>query len=146
MIGCGEIRPGDSLPFAERLHRLHVGIEAVVLSHRPDSAAVESPFHGASARSALQLAHARGVILAVLGGAGIQVAEYAPATVKKAVAGNGRAEKAQVRAMVLRLLGCDLPSESTDLSDALAVALCHLSSGRFRSIVDASVQRGRARG
>ena len=87
----------------------------------------QAPFHGVNARAALQLAHARGVLLAVLAGAGVPVAEYAPATVKKAVAMNGRAEKAQVQAMVSLLLGLDEPLKQPDLADALAVALCHSS-------------------
>ena len=94
----------------------------------PEQAAVESPFHGVNPRSALQLAHARGVILAALHGAGVPLTEYAPAAVKLSVTGNGRAEKAQVQDMVVRLLripGGRAPD--TDAADALAVALCHLA-------------------
>jgi crossover junction endodeoxyribonuclease RuvC len=91
---------------------------------------VESPFHGPNARAALQLAHARGVVLACLGQAGIQVAEYSPATIKKAITGTGKADKEQVQAMVRRLLG-NPADESRDVSDALAVAYCHLASSGF---------------
>ena len=74
------------------------------------------------------------VILAVLAGSGTEVAEYTPAGVKKAVTGNGRAPKEQVRSMVGRLLGPEVAGASTDLSDALAVALCHAASRRYREI------------
>ncbi len=102
----------------------------------PAVAAVETPFHGPGARSALQLAQARGVILAVLAAAGVQVAEYTPTAVKKAVTGNGRAGKEQVRSMVCHLVGMQDSGQSHDISDAIAVALCHLTTARFREAVD----------
>ena len=98
-------------------------------------AAVESPYLGVNARSALQLAQARGVALAVLAGAGLEVLEYTPATIKKAVTGNGRATKEQVRMMVGQLLRQPRARvETHDQSDALAVALCHASSARLRCL------------
>jgi len=111
---------------ADRLARLHAGIAAVVREHAPTEAAVEAPFHGVSARSALQLAHARGVVLAVLGISGLQVFEYSPATIKKAVTGNGRAEKEQVELMVARLVMGGGPPGKPDIADAIAAAVCHL--------------------
>lgn len=114
------------MPFAQRLARLQVGIATVVETHRPTEAAVEAPFHGVSARSALQLAHARGVVLAVLGSAAVAVHEYAPAAIKKTVTGNGRAEKRQVQAMVARLVTAGEAAERPDVADAVAAALCHL--------------------
>jgi len=121
--------------------RLHEALREVVARVRPTAAAVESPFHGASARSALQLAHARGVILAVLGGAGLSVTEYAPAAVKKSMTGDGRADKARISAMVVQLLGRRVESERHDVHDALAVALCHLSSAAFQRAVERSAGR-----
>jgi len=79
-----------------------------------------------SARAALQLAHARGVVLAVLGSSDLPVFEYAPATIKKAVTGQGRAEKSQVESMVLRLVPGLGARGRPDVADALATALCHL--------------------
>lgn len=105
---------------------------------QPSSAAVEAPFQGANARSALQLAHARGVILAVLACAGVEVTEYTPAMVKKSVVGNGRAPKEQVQWMVSRLLALSRPTGSSDASDALAVALCHVSVHGYRAAVERS--------
>jgi crossover junction endodeoxyribonuclease RuvC len=128
----------------KRLVRLQRELEALVRRLRPTCAAVESPYHGVNAHSAFQLAQARGVVLAVLAGAGLEVAEYTPATVKKAVTGNGRAPKLQVRSMVGRLLGrpdLDVPD---DLADALAVALCHGASARHRALLLGSRRGGRA--
>jgi len=135
LVACGAIPLAPALPFAERLAGLHTAIERIVAEHRPAEAAVESPFHGVSARAALQLAHARGVVLAVLGAAGIPVAEYAPASIKKAVTGSGRAEKAQVQAMIARLVpgaGAS-PGQGPDVFDAIAAALCHLALARAAS-------------
>ena len=114
------------MALADRLARLYTGISVVVQQHAPTEAAVEAPFHGASARSALQLAHARGVVLAVLGISGLRVFEYSPATIKKAVTGNGRAEKEQVEAMVSRLVAGGCPPGRSDIADAIAAAICHL--------------------
>jgi crossover junction endodeoxyribonuclease RuvC len=118
-----------------RLARLHERLTEVVAASAPTHAAVEAPFHGISARSALQLAHARGVVLAVLGAAQIPVSEYAPATIKKAVTGSGRADKPQVAVMVRRMLHATDPAVREDVSDATAAALCHL----FRASWDAKL-------
>jgi crossover junction endodeoxyribonuclease RuvC len=140
IIDCGIIRLGRHA-FAERLHRLYRQLDDVVERLQPTACAVEAPFHGASARSSLQLAHARGVILAVLAGRGLDVAEYTPAEVKKAVTGNGRAEKLQVGRMVQSVLGSRTQREPSDVTDALAVGLCHMANGRFA----AAVSRARSR-
>ena len=138
VLDCGLIDLGRRLAFAERLSRLQSELEKIVRRLEPTSAAVEAPFHGASARSALQLAHARGVVLAVLAGAGVTVAEYSPATVKKSVTGSGRAGKEQVSRMVGQLLDESSVHWAHDLSDALAVALCHLSTRSFEAAVERS--------
>jgi crossover junction endodeoxyribonuclease RuvC len=125
LVASDVIRIGPDADLADGLALLYTRLDVVVRSIEPTSAAVESPFHGANARSALRLAHARGVVLAVLGAAAIPVAEYSPATVKKSVTGDGRAGKDQVRRMVSHLLGHVRLGSPRDLSDALAVALCH---------------------
>ncbi len=111
---------------SDRLADLQKAIAEVVERHAPSEAAVEAPFHGVSARSALLLAHARGVVLAVLGTSRMPVHEYSPATIKKAVTGNGRAEKGQVGSMVSRLVPGDGLRLRPDVADAVATALCHL--------------------
>ena len=91
-----------------------------------------------NARSALKLGHVRGALLLAAASAGIQIAEYTPTEVKKAVVGFGRAEKHQVRDMVALLLGMtELPSP-LDVSDALAVAVCHAHAQGARSLIKAA--------
>jgi crossover junction endodeoxyribonuclease RuvC len=80
------------------------------------------------------------VILAVLANRGLEVVEYSPATVKKAVTGNGRASKAQVQGMVYRLLGGATAGGSADAADALAVALCHAVTARYHVAVQRAVR------
>jgi len=128
LVACGVIRlPADQC-FAARLAQLQESLREVLERHKPDAAAVEAPFHGASPRASLQLAHARGVILATVALAGILVTEYAPATVKKTVAGNGRAPKEQVGALMHGLFGPAGNAGGHDVSDALSVALCHMAT------------------
>ena len=127
LLECGVIRlRGDD--FARRLGALKCEFEQLVIRLDPTSAAVEGTFHGSHARAALQLAHSRGVLIATLAAAGVEVCEYTPATVKKSVTGNGRANKDQVRSMVYRLLRATDRQGPSDLSDALAVALCHAAT------------------
>ena len=102
-------------------------------------AAVEAPFHGVSARAALQLAHARGVILAALAGERVPVIEYSPAVIKKTVTGSGRADKVQVQTMVRHALGDQLARLSSDLADALAAALCHMAHARFEAAIEIAI-------
>ncbi|MDH3629414.1 MAG: crossover junction endodeoxyribonuclease RuvC [Acidobacteriota bacterium] len=135
--GTVRLPPGQS--FEQRLAKLHAEIHELTARHRPAVAAVEAPFHGVSARSALQLAHARGVILAAIASNGVPVIEYAPATIKKTVTGHGRADKDQVAAEVVRVFGP--VTASSDLTDAIAVALCHQIRGRFDQIVEAALRK-----
>jgi len=147
LIESGVIRLGPSAsPFPERLHRLATAFDDLVARLAPSEAAVEAPFHGVNARTALQLAHARGVLLATLSGAGVPVIEYWPASVKVAVAGSGKADKAQVRAMVMRWLGLRVLAGPADRTDALAVALCHAASaGYMRAVSEPRRVRRRPR-
>lgn len=141
---CGAIRLPRRQALAPRLALLHDEMTRLVRRLRPDTAAVESPFHGKSSRAALQLAHARGVVLAALAQAGVEVAEYTPATVKQSITNNGRADKGQVRRMVASLLGGHLADAPDDLADALAVALCHLQTGAFQRAVRRAEGRARS--
>ena len=93
--------------------------------HAPDAVALEESFVGADARIALSVGQARGAVLVAAALAGVECAEYAPARVKQAVCGYGRAEKAQVQRMVKTILGLATPPTPTHAADALAVAICH---------------------
>ena len=141
LVDCGEIRLPEREPLPRRLDLLRRRFEALLAILEPDVAAVESPFHGASARSALQLAHARGVLLACLSASGIEVVEHTPASIKKAVTGNGRADKSQVQRMVVSLLRTKAAGAGADLADAIAAALCELAVGGFREAVERGSRR-----
>ena len=128
----GVIRTKRGEPFSKRLRQLHEGLSDVLGRTTPDAVAIESVFHAQHARSALQLGHARGVLILAAAQAEIEPFEYPPSTVKKAVTGDGSADKEQVRKMVTMLLGADISGPS-DQTDALAVAICHAQAGSFAS-------------
>jgi len=108
-----------------RLKTIFEGVQALIAEHAPDAVALEESFVGADARTALSVGQARGAVLVAAATAGIECAEYAPARVKQAVCGYGRAEKEQVQRMVKAILGLDAPPTPNHAADALAVAICH---------------------
>jgi crossover junction endodeoxyribonuclease RuvC len=114
--------------FPEKLKHIHAGLVALLARHRPDCVAVETIFYSRNVRSALKLGHARGIALLAASEAGLPVVEYAPAEIKRAVVGYGRAEKHQVQQMIQLLLGLAAPPSPHDAADALAVAICHVHS------------------
>ena len=125
MVVAGVIKTSPRWPFEKRLLEIARGLRELIREHQPELAAVEEVFHAVNAKSALKLAHVRGVALLVIGEAGLGLAEYSPLEVKMSVVGYGRAEKSQVQLMVRSLLGLTATIESFDASDALAVAICH---------------------
>ncbi len=128
LVTFGCIRTSAKATLGERLLEITSKLRGVILEHRPDSAAVEEVFHAVNTKSALKLAHVRGVALLVLAEAGIPAGEYSPLEVKSSVVGYGRAEKQQVQRMVASLLSLETPIESEDASDAMAVAICHAAT------------------
>ena len=130
-VECGVVEARPTAPLHTRLVEIGAGLREVIDELRPHVVAVEGVFHGQNARSALQLGHARGVALLVAGESSLGVSEYAPSTVKRAVAGSGRATKEQVLRMVRMLCALD-GSPKLDASDALAVAICHAFSTKVQ--------------
>ncbi|MBI3448113.1 MAG: crossover junction endodeoxyribonuclease RuvC [Acidobacteria bacterium] len=130
VLAHGALHSPASGSFPSRLLHMADALGAVLDEARPDEAAVEDLFHAVNARSALQLAHARGALVVEIARRGIPLFAYAPLAVKKAVTGAGRADKVQVRSMIERLLGIRLGDAIHDVSDALAVALCHANTRR----------------
>jgi crossover junction endodeoxyribonuclease RuvC len=123
-IANGQVRTDAKASLPDRLVRLEAALAEVIAAHGPASAACEEVFLNDNPQSTLKLGQARGVILLALAKSGLSIGEYAPRLVKKAVVGTGSAEKAQVHAMVQRLL----PSAKiagADAADALAVAITH---------------------
>lgn len=123
-IANGELKTKPSAPLPERLAQLAEQLEALIAEHKPDGAAVEEVFVNKNPQSTLKLGQARGVAIMLAARAGIAVGEYAARLVKKAVVGNGNAEKVQVHAMVARLLP-GVKIAGPDAADALAVAITH---------------------
>lgn len=123
-VANGQLKTDAKAPLPQRLAHLDAMLAALVADHAPDGAAVEEVFVNSNPQSTLKLAHARGVAIAAVARAGLDVGEYAPRLVKKAVVGTGTAEKVQVHAMIARLLpGTKIAG--ADAADALAVAICH---------------------
>ncbi len=130
LVAHGVIRTSADDPIPQRLCRIHAGLQAVLIEHRPALAAIEIIFQHRSSESALRLGQARGVALLALGQAGLDVGEYNPMTVKKSVAGHGGAGKPEVQRVVQRLLGLPQPL-AADAADAVAIAITHLAVGAF---------------
>jgi crossover junction endodeoxyribonuclease RuvC len=123
-LASGRLVATSRAELAAGLVHLAEALQAVVGTHRPELVALEKPFHGVNARSAIVLAEARGALLVTLARGGLAIEEYAPASVKSAVAGHGRADKGEVARMVGLQLGIATRAMGPDESDALAVALC----------------------
>lgn len=123
-IANGTLRTTVDMPMARRLSSLHDAIADVLRLHQPDTAGIEEVFVNVNPQSTLKLGQARGAALVALSGFGLDVGEYATRLVKKAIVGTGTADKAQVRAMVERLLP-GVRIASSDSADALAVAITH---------------------
>jgi len=123
-VANGQIKTDTSAPLPRRLAALADQLEALIVEHRPVAAAVEQIFVSQNPQSTLKLGQARGVVLMCAARAAIDVGEYSPTLVKKAVVGTGSAEKAQVHAMVSRLLP-GVKISGADAADALAVAIAH---------------------
>ncbi len=123
---CGVWRPPSGLTLAGKLDFLAAGATRLLEQIRPAAVSVETVFAAKNISSTIKLSHARGVLLAAAAHFGVPIFEYEPRLVKKALVGYGHAEKPQVRAMVLSLLGRRQSRVPLDAADALAVAICHI--------------------
>ena len=112
-------------PPEQRLKRIYDGVATLIAEHEPDAVVLEESFVGVDPRTALSVGQARGAVLVACAAAGVPCAEYAPARVKQAVCGYGRAEKSQVQRMVKAILGLAAAPTPHHAADALAVAICH---------------------
>jgi crossover junction endodeoxyribonuclease RuvC len=140
-IGHGIVHTDSDAAIALRLVDIERALVEVVAQHSPDVASVEALFFAKDAQAAAKLGHARGVALLVCARAGLGVHEYPPALVKRAVAGHGRAEKAQVAQMVRVILGLAAPP-AADAADALAVAVTHLIRAPWAAPAKRAASRG----
>jgi crossover junction endodeoxyribonuclease RuvC len=139
LVEVGVVRTAADLPIQERLRRIEVGIEHWLEVHRPDAVAVERVFARSDSSTVMGTAQASGIALVAAARRGLPVALHTPSEVKAAVSGSGRADKAQVGAMVTRLLRLDAPPKPADAADALALAICHIWRGSAQSRIDAAL-------
>jgi crossover junction endodeoxyribonuclease RuvC len=128
IVMCGAVGAPAAATFSEKLFEIHRRLVELLAECHADSVAIENIFYAANVRSALKLGHARGVAMLAAAEAGLPIAEYTPAEIKRAVVGYGRAEKHQVQQMMKLLLGLERPPSPHDAADALAVAICHVHS------------------
>jgi crossover junction endodeoxyribonuclease RuvC len=128
VLSHGVIRARSTQPLADRLSTIGQQIRSLLSQQSLDAAAVEEVFFSRNVKTALKLAHVRGVVLAAIADAGVALGEYSPLEVKISVVGYGRAEKSQVQLMVRTLTGLQGAIETEDASDALAVAICHATT------------------
>ena len=133
LVECGVLRTRPREALAQRLAVIHAGLKELIERHHPDVLAVEDIFYATNVRTTVVLGHARGVILLAGAEAGLSLAEYSPAVVKKTVVGRGAALKPQVGYMVAKLLQLSAVPKPADAADAVAVALTHLLTGFRRN-------------
>ncbi len=124
-LGYGCWRTGPRERPEVRLRTIFDGVTDLIREHAPDAVALEESFVGADARIALSVGQARGAALVAAASAGVECAEYAPARVKQAICGYGRADKGQVQRMVQSILALEAEPRTSHEADALAVAICH---------------------
>lgn len=130
LLECGVIRTSPRTSLARRVREIFDGVTEVIERRAPDAMAVEAVFFARNVRTTLVLGHARGVVLLAGERAGLAVHEYAPRMIKKTVVGTGSATKAQVQAMVARLLRLKHAPQPADAADGVACALtCVLGAG-----------------
>ena len=124
-VGHGVVRTDAGAALPQRLLKIHTEIRKLLAKYGPEEAGVEELFFSRNTSSAMQVAHARGVVLLALGQRGIPVECYSPQHIKQAVIGRGRAEKTQVQKLVGVILGLDAVPGPDHAADALAIAICH---------------------
>jgi crossover junction endodeoxyribonuclease RuvC len=142
MVAAGVIRTSPRRPLEARLAAIAAALRDLIREHAPQAAAVEGVFYSTNVKTALKLAHVRGVALLTIAEAGLELGEYSPLEIKTSVVGYGRAEKRQVQMMVRSLLHLEREMESEDASDAAAVAICHATRRATAPAPEAPVPEG----
>jgi crossover junction endodeoxyribonuclease RuvC len=141
LVAVEVVRTPADAALADRLLALHERLEELVRAHRPDEVAVERVFSQHNTQTVIGTAQASAVAVLAGARAGLPVTTYTPSEVKAAVTGSGTADKAQVTAMVTRLLRLADPPRPADAADALALGICHVWRGGTRSRLAAAVDR-----
>jgi crossover junction endodeoxyribonuclease RuvC len=147
MVEVGVVRTPAGAQVAERLWEIERTVDAWLDAHRPDAVAVERVFSQHNVRTVMGTAQASGIAMVAAARRGIPVTLHTPSEVKASVSGSGRADKAQVGAMVTRLLRLEVTPTPADAADALALAICHIWRGGAQTRIDAAlVAAGKAVG
>ena len=141
MLGVGVVRTPADAELGLRLVAVEQGIEQWLDEYEPEYVAVERVFSQHNVRTVMGTAQASAVAMLCAARRGLPVALHTPSEVKAAVTGSGRADKAQVGAMVTRLLGLDAPPTPADTADALALGICAIWRGGAQARIDAALAR-----
>ena len=134
LLECGVIRTRPREPLAARLREIYDGVTELIARHRPDALSVEDVFYSRNVRTTVVLGHARGVILLAGQQFGLEIHEFPPAEIKKAVVGSGAATKEQVQFMLTRLLRLKSVPHPSDAADGVAAALAFVMSPRLHHV------------
>jgi crossover junction endodeoxyribonuclease RuvC len=143
LVDVNVVRTSADLPVAERLVTIERGIDAWLDEYRPDAVAVERVFARSDSSTIMGTAQASGIALVCAARRGLPVALHTPSEVKAAVSGNGRADKAQVGAMITRILRLETLPKPADAADALALAITHIWRGGAQARIDAALAANR---
>ena len=131
VVAYGTIKPPKKEYIGDRLEFLNSEMSQILTKFNPMHMAIEDMFYGKNVKSALLLGQARGVLILAAASKGIRCSEYAPRKVKQSVVGNGSADKDQVKYMVKQILDLKIIKGSQDVSDALAVGVCHFNQNKY---------------
>lgn len=131
LIDSGAIKTDSKMSFPLRLSEIYTDLNKIIDEYEPDAISVEELFFNNNAKTAINVAQARGVILVVGCQREIPTFEYTPLQVKQAVVGYGRADKIQVQKMVKAILNVEKLPKLDDTTDSMAIAICHAHSAKF---------------
>lgn len=145
-VAVGVVRTPHDAPLSVRLLRLSAAVEEWMDDYRPDVVAIERVFERGNVSTVMNTAHAVGVLMLAAARRGLEVHQYTPSEAKKALTGNGRADKRQMTSMVTRILGLAEPPKPADAADALALAVCHCWRAPFIARTAELGQASRVRG
>ena len=135
LVACGVIRTTPDQPMHLRLRAIFHDIQSLISEFQPHEVAVEELFFGRNVTTAISVGQARGAALLAAALSDLPVFEYTPAAIKQALTGYGNADKYQMQAMVRQLLELEEAPSPDDAADGVAIALCHLQTGRFHALV-----------
>ncbi len=135
LLTCGVIHTSPGQPMHQRLRKIFLDIQELIRKFQPHEVAVEELFFGRNVTTAITVGQARGAALLAAALADLPLIEYTPATIKQALTGYGNADKYQMQAMVRHLLDLEEAPHPDDAADGVAIALCHLQTGRFYALV-----------